>query len=145
MARTDKLIEQYGKFSPMNVNAACTLANKVFGDKPANREEAEILLGVSALFSSADIGWQQIVTHEVRRHLLPGPSHGALQEGAENWLIATLATVQAEQKLVLALVQDVIHHADNASEKLGRLGLHAALASMKAVAPGVQNLDVKTA
>ncbi len=142
--RADTLIEQYGKFSPMSVNEADAMANKVFGQNPADQEEAEILLGASGLFDQSDVGWRHIVTQQLRRYLLQDLPRGELQDGAEDWLIATLATAQVEKRTALELIQDIMLNADNASERLGRIGLRSALASMKAVATSISKQKANT-
>ncbi|PHS27767.1 MAG: hypothetical protein COA85_04730 [Robiginitomaculum sp.] len=132
--RADKLIEHYGKFLPMSMNEAGALARKTFADAPASREEAEILLGACSLFEKFDTGWRHLVSQEVRRHLLDNDSaSGALLDGAEDWLIASLATMQVQPALTLELVQGIMLGADNSTHKLGRIGLRSALACMKNV------------
>ncbi len=130
--RADKLIEHYGKFSPMSMNEAEALAKKTFADKPASREEAEILLGACGLFEHNDTGWRHLVSQEVRRHLLDHEgAAGTLPEGAEDWLIATLATLQVPPATTLDLVQSIMLGAQNATQRLGRIGLRSALACMQ--------------
>ncbi|MDQ7018721.1 MAG: hypothetical protein Q9M33_06105 [Robiginitomaculum sp.] len=133
--RADKLIEQYGKFSPMSMNEAGALAKKMFADTPASREEAEILLGACGLFEPNDRGWRHLVSQEIRRHLLDHEeAAGTLPDGAEDWLIATLATLQVPSAITLELVQSIMLGADNATQRLGRIGLRSALTCMKSAA-----------
>jgi hypothetical protein len=144
MGRTcaDKLIEHYGKFSPMSVNEAGALARKIFAEGPANREGAEILLGACSLFEDHDLGWRHIISQEVRRHIL---DDGNVIEGAEDWLIATLSTVQVKPSITLELVQSIMLGADNATQRLGRIGLRSALACMQSVARDETQRQANTA
>jgi hypothetical protein len=130
--RTDTVIDQYGKFSPMSLNEAGAMAHRVFGDCPASREEAEALLAACGLFEAQDAAWRHIVMQEVGRTVMHN-ADGELQAGVEDWLIASLATSNLPDLTLLELVQSVIAGTVNATERLGRLGLGAALRSMKAV------------
>ncbi len=142
--RADKIIEHYGKFSPMSQNEAGALAKGIVGSSPINREEAERLLGASALFSGADLGWRHIVTQEVQRHVLE-PEQDTVKEGAEDWLIATLATTNLSDVMTLDLVQSIMTNASNATERLGRVGLRSALGSLKSVVVHAEHKDANTA
>ncbi|PHS25500.1 MAG: hypothetical protein COA84_07760 [Robiginitomaculum sp.] len=139
--RADTLIEDYGKFTPMSMNEAGALAHRVFADGAASREEAEILLGACSLFDESDLGWRHVVSQEIQRHVL---DDGQMRAGAEDWLIATLASLQTPQSISLDLVQGVMLAADNATAKLGQIGLRSALSCMKAVANDAQALSAQT-
>jgi len=139
--RADALIEDYGKFSPMSLNEAGALAHRVFADGAASREEAEILLGACSLFEETDFGWHHIISQEIQRYVL---NDGGMRQGAEDWLIATLASLQTPQSISLDLIQGVMLAADNATAKLGQIGLRSALSCMKAVANDTQALPAKT-
>jgi len=145
--RADKLIEHYGKFSPMSMNEAGALAKKTFADAPASREDAETLLGACALFEPGDTGWRHLVVQEVRRYLLGDDERasGALPAGAEDWLIASLATMQVQPAITLELVQTIMLGAENATQRLGRIGLRSALSCMQDVAKGEAQLQANTA
>jgi hypothetical protein len=142
--RTDTIIDQYGKFSPMSVNEAGAMAHRVFGDRPASREEAEGLLAACGLFEPQDAAWRHIVMQEVGRTVMHNTDE-ELQAGAEDWLIASLATSNLPDVTLLELVQSVMTGAVNATERLGRLGLGAALRCMKAVHIENENQQAQTA
>lgn len=135
-SRTRTLIEQYGKYAPLSLNEAGALAARIFAKTPASHEEAADLLGACALFDRHDRGWQHIVVTQVRRALCKKNKPRKLRAGAEDWLIATLATTPGlVDETVLELVRDIATSADNASLRLGRLGLRAALSSLRAAEP----------
>ena len=134
--RADALIEHYGKFAPLSVHEATALAGRMFADGPATREEAQVLLGACALFGASEHGWRQIVVDQVTRCLVQDGTPGRLETGAEDWLIAVLADCAGQSnETALELVRAIMQAAENASERLGRIGLRAALASLRAVAP----------
>ncbi len=144
--RADYLIETYGAQSPMDISEALALARSTFVSWPAECSEAEQLINACATFGEADLAWREIVVCEVSRYLLETDNPGALQVGAEDWLIATLTTVSGTiNTTILALVQDIMHSATNGSERLGRFGLQAALGCLRAAAPAEALREANTA
>ena len=134
--RADALVKDYGEFAPLSMHEATALANRAFADAPATREEAQVLLGACALFGASEHGWRQIVVDQVTRCLVQEGVPGRLEAGAEDWLIAVLSDCAGQShETALELVRAIMQTADNASERLGRIGLRAALASLRAVAP----------
>ncbi len=134
--RPQTLIKEYGQFAPLSLNEAAALANRVFAGAPPSREEAQVLLEACALFGTHERGWHHIVIDLTARALMAQDAPGKLQPGAEDWLIATLASTKGmNDETTLELIRAIMQTANNASERLGRFGLRAALASLKAAAP----------
>jgi len=137
-SRSDALIKEYSKYAPLSMNEASALANRVFADAPPSREEAQALLEACALFGAKERGWHHIAIDLTARAVMAQDAPGALQPGAEDWLIATLASTSGPgDETTLELVRCIMQTASNASERLGRFGLRAALASLKAAAPRI--------
>lgn len=145
--RADYIIEQYSKLLPLRANEAAALASKVFASWPADRNEAEQLLSACTRFGDNDLAWRAIITQEVTRHLLDtDDTPGALPGGAEDWLIANLTTMREPVNAVaMDIIQSIMRLATNPSERLGRVGLRAAMQCLKTAAPTVEAYQVNTA
>ncbi len=143
--RVNDLIEQYGKYAPMSLNEASALTTRAFADEPASRDEAESLLCASTLFAAQDFGWRHIVAQEVRRSLLNDTAHDEMQAGAEDWLIVTLTSNQVPDAIQLELIQAIMQCATNTTERLGRLGLRAALTCLQNAPAEALQVEINTA
>ncbi len=127
--RGELLAQQISKFSPMSVCEALAVQRRIFSDGPATRAEAETLFTVGATFEKNDQAWKRAFVETVTDHLLgQSGEYGFLEFDGEEWLIDMISDEGvANDSANFELLQSVLELAQNATMRLGRLGLFAAL------------------
>lgn len=131
--RGAQLAQEISRFSPMSMAEARAVQHRIFANGPASRAEAENIFMACNVFEAGDAAWKVAVVETICDSALgQGEEYGHLEFDGEDWLIDWLSDDSvSDEGLRFDILQAVLDRAENATMRLGRFGLFAALKAGK--------------